>query len=95
MHRIVAVRALEPYKLWLRFSDRSEGVVDLRERMAFEGVLEQILDPEVFGAVHLLRRWGTIGWPGDIDLDPLVLYAWAHGTTAEELLKLDSPAPPA
>ena len=94
MQRVVAVRALEPYKIWLRFSDESEGIVDLRERMEFDGVLSSLLDPEVFRQVRLLRAWGTIGWPGDIDLDPLVLYAWAHGTTAEALLGLDKPAGP-
>ena len=86
MPRVVAVRALEPYKIWLRFSDRSEGVVDLREKLTFDGVLGRLLDPNLFRRVRLLRAWGTIGWPGDIDLDPLVLYAWAHGTTAEAIL---------
>ena len=86
VHRVVAVRALEPYKLWLRFSDRSEGIVDLAQRMELTGVLARLLDPEEFRKVGLLRGWGAICWPGEIDLDPDVLYAWVHGTTVEVLL---------
>ncbi|MBI4688680.1 MAG: DUF2442 domain-containing protein, partial [Nitrospirae bacterium] len=31
MYRIIAVRPLENYRLWLRFSDGVEGIVDLSD----------------------------------------------------------------
>lgn len=90
MHRIVSARALEPFRVWLRFSDRSEGVVDLAELVERGGVFDALRDPEVFRSVRVERGFGTIEWPGGIDLDPDVLYARAHGTTPEALLGLDA-----
>jgi len=63
MQRVVAVRSLEPYKVWLRFSDHSEGVVDLGEVFARGGVFAPLRDPEEFRKVRLVRAWGTIEWP--------------------------------
>ncbi len=89
MRRIVAARALRPFKVWLRYSDRSEGVVDLSELVARGGVFDALRDPELFGAVSVERGFGTIEWPGESDLDPDVHCARMHGTTAEALLGND------
>lgn len=86
VHDIVAVRPLDGLRLWLRFQDGSEGTVDLEGRVRFVGVLRHLKDPELFRQVHVNPDLGTVEWPGSIDLDPDVLYAWAHGTTAEALL---------
>jgi Protein of unknown function (DUF2442) len=32
-------------------------------------------DPAVFGQVKIDEQTGTIVWPGDVDLDPDVIYA--------------------
>ena len=45
MPRVVAVRALEPFNLWLRFSDGREGVVVLDELFSSGGVFEPLRDP--------------------------------------------------
>jgi len=89
MHRIVEARALEPFKVWLRFADRTEGIVDLSELVAQGGVFEALRDPETFRRVRIERGFGTIEWPGEIDLDPDVLYAQVHGTTVESLLGIE------
>ena len=75
MHRVIAVRPLAPFKVWLRFADRREGIVDLEETFAQGGVFEPLRDPETFARVRIEREFGTIEWPGEVDLDPDALYA--------------------
>ena len=90
MHDVVAVRPLDGLRLWLRFEDGTEGIVDLEGRVRFVGLLKSLERPEFFREVTVNRDSGTVEWPGEIDLDPDVLYAWAHGTTPEALLGLGS-----
>jgi hypothetical protein len=79
MARVVAARALEPFEVWLRFDDGSEGVVDLAGVFAGGGVFEALRDPQEFRKVRVERGFGTIEWPGGVDLDPDVLYAQVTG----------------
>ena len=89
MHDVVAVRPLEGLRLWLRFEDGTEGTVDLEGRVRFVGLLKALERPEFFREVVVNRDSGPVEWPGEIDLDPDVLYAWVRGTTPEALLGLD------
>jgi hypothetical protein len=62
---------------WLRlgFSDGAVKDVDLGEVLARGGVFASIYaDRAVFERVAVNRETGTIEWPGQIDLDPEVLY---------------------
>ena len=90
MHDVVTVRPLDGLRLWLRFADGSEGTVDLAGKVRFVGVLRTLEDPAIFRRVRVNRDTGTVEWPGGADLDPDALYAWAHGTSPEALLGLDS-----
>jgi hypothetical protein len=61
---------------WLRltFGDGAVHEVDLAGLLEAGGVLASIRDDRnVFEAVTVDREFGTIVWPGDIDLDPDVL----------------------
>jgi hypothetical protein len=88
MPRVVAVRALEPFSVWLRFADGCEGVVALDDLFSRGGVFEPLHDPAEFAKVRVQREFGTIEWPGGVDLDPEVLYARVSGLPIEEVLKL-------
>ena len=46
------MRALEPYRIWLRYDDGVEGEVDLSD-MAGDGVFVAWLDHSFFAGVHL------------------------------------------
>ena len=74
MQRVVAVRALEPFEVWLRFADRREGVVDLGDLFAEGGVFAPLREAREFAKVRVDRDFGAIAWPGDVDLDPDALY---------------------
>ena len=50
--RPVEVRALEPYRIWLRYDDGVEGEVDLSD-VSSDGVFAAWEDHSFFAGVHL------------------------------------------
>ena len=76
---IVDVKPLGEYRLYLRFEDGAEGIVDLAEHLAFRGVFEPLRDPACFALVRVDNELGTIVWPSGADLDPDVLYSQVTG----------------
>jgi hypothetical protein len=76
---IVAVKPLGEYRLYLRFEDGAEGIVDLAEHLAFRGIFEPLSDPACFALVRVDNELGTIAWPNGADLDPDVLYSQLTG----------------
>lgn len=78
MVRISAAQARPGYRLWLQFKDGVEGTVDLSREVG-RGVFARWQDPVEFARVFVNPAIGTVCWPGDIDLDPDVLYSEATG----------------
>lgn len=71
---ITQVEPLSGYWLRLSFGDGAVHEVDLTMLLAAGGVLAPIRDDrETFEAVRVESEFGTIAWPGDVDLDPDVL----------------------
>jgi hypothetical protein len=77
--RIVFVGVLDGHRLFLRFHDGGESVIDLADHIQFTGVFEPLLDPSFFHQVTLNPVSGTVEWPNGADLDPDVLYSIAFG----------------
>lgn len=74
MVRVIDARYVRDYVVWLRFSDGSEGEVDLRDELHGE-VFEPLRDKKLFCAVTLHPEWHTIAWPNGADLAPEFLHA--------------------
>jgi uncharacterized protein DUF2442 len=73
--KIRDVEVLEGYWLRLSFSDGAIKDVDLSELLATGRVFAPIRDRrEVFDRVRVNPETQTIEWPGEVDLDPDVLY---------------------
>ncbi len=85
---ITQVVALPEYRLRLTFDDGSEGEVDLRSQLSFTGVFEPLRDETEFKKVRVNAELGTIAWPNDVDLDPVVLYAAVTGKAIDEVLSV-------
>ena len=83
MERVEEARALPSYRLWLRFSDGVEGVVDL-SHLVGTGVFSAWEDPAQFEAVEV-AEFGAPEWPGGIDLCPDSLYMQVTGKNLEEI----------
>ncbi len=64
---VIDVEVLDNYRLYLRFNNRVEGVVDLEPELYGE-VFEPLRDPQLFRQVSLTSR--TIEWPNQADFAP-------------------------
>jgi hypothetical protein len=73
MERVVKVKALEGFRLKVEFSDGTQGVVELKDRL-FGPVFEPLRDAKLFAQVTI-DDFGAIAWPGGADLAPDALYA--------------------
>jgi hypothetical protein len=73
MVHVVAVKVTGEYRLFLRFSDGSEGEVDLREELHGE-IFEPLLEPGRFAEAALHPELGTVVWPNGADFAPEFLH---------------------
>ena len=77
--KVCGVRALDNYKLWLRFSDGSIKIYDVNKMLNYPA-FEPLKDKEVFRGVYI--DYDTVNWlNGDIDISPEELYK--NGITAD------------
>ena len=74
MIKVIAARHVRDYVVWLRFSDETEGEVDLRKELVGE-VFEPLRDKRMFRRVALHPDWHTIAWPNGADFAPEFLHA--------------------
>ena len=83
---IVAVEPRDGHWLRISFSDGAVMDVDLGEVLAAGGVFAPIYRTrEIFEHVRVNPETGTIEWPGDVDLDPEVLYGRCEPATGERI----------
>lgn len=95
MKKITAVKPLDGFRLWLRFSDGFEGVADLSD-LAGRGVFSAWNTPGLFANVMVTEQ-GAVAWGDEIDLCPDTLYLRItgkspgafHGSECPALLSLD------
>jgi Protein of unknown function (DUF2442) len=70
---VLRLRALPDHKLWVRFTDGSEGAWDLSDVIARGGpMVEPLRSSEYFARVFV--EMGAPTWPNGFDLDPINLY---------------------
>jgi hypothetical protein len=74
------VRPLPSHRIWVRFADGAEGTVDL-SHLVGQGVFRAWETPGFFERVFVCPESGTVTWPGELDLDPDVLYSQVTGTS--------------
>ncbi len=92
MIRPLEVRALGPYRIWLRYQDGTQGEVDL-SHLAGKGVFSVWDHEGVFAKVRLGPH-GAIEWPGDVDLCPDAIYLRLTGKRPEEVFVGPGPMSP-
>jgi hypothetical protein len=72
---VIDVNYLDGYRLWLRFNNGAEGLVDLESELYGE-IFEPLLDKDLFRQVYVTSR--TIEWPNGADFAPEYLYKLAE-----------------
>jgi hypothetical protein len=83
MPRPVEVKPLKNYRIWIKYSDGVEGVIDLSD-LAGKGVFTVWQDYREFQKVHIGPS-GEIAWSEEIDLCPDAIYMKITGKRPEEL----------
>ncbi len=68
------MKVLEGYKLFVRFQDEKQGVVDLGGIVDEGGVFGRLKDKEAFSQAYIDKEWAVLCWPGGIDVAPETLY---------------------
>ncbi len=86
MYKINKVKALSDYKIWLKYLDGTEGILDLSDLVG-RGVFSEWNDYEKFKNVKIGSS-GELIWQDEVDLCPDSLYIKLTGKTAEELFPL-------
>ena len=91
MPRLIAVKPLPHYRLWLRYADGTEGEVDLSD-LARQGVFIAWQDPDFFQRVRLGPH-GEVQWSNDIELCADALYLRLTGKKVEEIFPASAQVP--
>lgn len=71
--RVMQVRSLGEYRLWLQFHDGTAGSVDLAGEL-WGPVFEPLRDKELFAQAAVHPELHTVTWPNGADLSPEFLY---------------------
>jgi uncharacterized protein DUF2442 len=72
---VTDVQPLEGHRIRVTFNDGAIKEIDLSALLAAGGVFAPIYERrEVFEQVAVNLESGTVEWPGEVDLDPEVLY---------------------
>lgn len=72
---ITDVEPLDGHRIRATFTDGAVKDIDLAELLAGGGVFARIYNErQVFEQVRVNPETRTVEWPGDVDLDPEVLY---------------------
>ena len=83
MFKIVEVKVVQGYRLWLRYSDGVEGEVDLSD-LAGRGVFAAWNERHFFENVRIDAS-GALVWSDQLDLCPDALYLRLTGKTPDEV----------
>ena len=84
MIRPIAVEPRDGYSIWLRYSDNSEGEIDL-SHLAGRGVFSAWDDRAFFETVRV-EDHGAVAWGEDLELCPDALYIQLSGKSAASVL---------
>jgi len=79
----IEVKAFENYRLWVKYSDGVEGIVDLSDLVG-KGVFALWNDYREFQKVHIGPS-GEIAWSEEIDMCPDAVYLKITGKKPEDL----------
>lgn len=85
MFKPIEVKAMPDYKLWVKYSDGVEGVVDL-SHLAGKGIFSIWNDYSKFLKVYI-GNGSEIAWSNKIDICPDSIYMRITGKTPEQLFQ--------
>ncbi|MEW6676735.1 MAG: DUF2442 domain-containing protein [Pseudomonadota bacterium] len=73
MPHLLEAKHVESHKIWLKFNDDQEGVIDLADIPTKFLAARPLADVETFASFYL-DEWPTLAWNCGFDLAPEFLY---------------------
>jgi hypothetical protein len=86
--KVIQIQVLNATTIVVHFSDGLHGSIDFSDLFSF-GLFSALRDPNVFYQAQI--SFGTLQWPGGIDLDPEWLYQKLTGIRVAEPKAPDGP----
>lgn len=83
MERVTNVKVRDYYRLELTFDTGETRVFDAMPYLQM-GVFQRLRDPALFRQAYI--AFGTVCWPGDLDIAPETLYERSRAVEAERRL---------
>ncbi len=83
MEKIIEVKALDNYQLFVHFEDGTKGEIDLKHLLEFPA-FEPWKNYEFFKSVFIGGNNGVPTWNDDLDIDALNIYLHLKGISFEE-----------
>jgi hypothetical protein len=71
--RVVKAKHTDEYRVWVEFSDGTQGEIDLKDELWGE-VFETLKKVEEFKQLRVNPELHTIVWPNGVDFAPEFLY---------------------
>lgn len=75
LYRVTAFEIIDNYKLWVKFNDETEQIIDFKPVLYGE-MWGPLQDLGLFNQVKLDPIAHTLTWPNDADFDPETLRNW-------------------
>ncbi|MBD0278509.1 MAG: DUF2442 domain-containing protein [Flavisolibacter sp.] len=88
--KAISVKAIEKYKILLKYDDGTEGLLDLSD-CAGKEVFKYWEEGDNFFNVSIEPLGGGISWSPDLDICPNAAYLTIKGLTFEEWRSLNQP----
>jgi hypothetical protein len=85
--RVLAAKHLGGHRVWLRFSDGTEGEIDMRSDLWGE-VFEPLRDPSYFARFSVDD---TLTWPNGADFAPEFLHQRLRAQSCQDERRHESP----
>lgn len=79
--QVIEVVARPEGVLEIHFANGDQGYLQLSKHLSLSGYFAPLAQPDFFQQVFVSH--GTLCWPNNIDLDPVVLHAWTVGEPIE------------
>jgi len=81
--KILEIKPKEKYKLWLRYSDNTQGEVDV-SHLVNKGVFKYWSDYKNFIKVKIDKETGSLYWTETVELCPDSMYLKLLGKSFED-----------
>ena len=81
IHQVFQVIARPEFVLEVRFTNGEKSYLQLTKHLSLTGYFAPLAQRAFFQQVFVDH--GTLCWPNNIDLDPVVVYAWTVGEPIE------------